>query len=163
MAEIPVEKKSSSSWIWILLALLLLALLLWWLLSDDDDEVVAPVVEDEVAAVEPVGAITSVAMLSGIATMIGSEVNLENVAVTEVVGDEGFTIGEGENETLVMFDEVQTPDTPTEGRFDINPGSTVSFTGVVEEYNAEMAQSVTEEVREGTQAFIRATNIETVN
>jgi hypothetical protein len=46
--EIPVEKKSSMSWLWILLALLLAALLLWWLL-DDDDEVAEPVAVGTVA------------------------------------------------------------------------------------------------------------------
>lgn len=35
MAEIPVEKKSGKSWLWILLPLLLLGLLLWWILDDD--------------------------------------------------------------------------------------------------------------------------------
>ena len=42
MADIPVEKKSSTGWLWALLALLLAALLLWWIFSEADDEEVRP-------------------------------------------------------------------------------------------------------------------------
>lgn len=54
MAEIPVEKKSSYTWLWILLALLLAALLLWWLLDDDVDEV-QPVTGGVTEQTVPVG------------------------------------------------------------------------------------------------------------
>lgn len=36
MAEIPVEKKSSNTWIWLLLAAILVALLVWWFAAEDD-------------------------------------------------------------------------------------------------------------------------------
>ena len=52
MAEIPVEKKSSKSWLWLLLALLLGALILWWILADDGDD--AELVDNDVAVVETV-------------------------------------------------------------------------------------------------------------
>ena len=37
MAEIPVEKKSSMTWLWLLLAAILAALLIWWITADEDD------------------------------------------------------------------------------------------------------------------------------
>ena len=54
MAEIPVEKKSSSAWLWIVLLALLGAIAGWWLLSDDgerdrleDDIVTTELVEED--------------------------------------------------------------------------------------------------------------------
>lgn len=38
MAEINIEKKSGSKWIWIILGLIILALLIWWLTRDNEDE-----------------------------------------------------------------------------------------------------------------------------
>ena len=177
MAEIPVEKKSSMAWLWWLLLLLGIIALLWWALSGDDDEV-DPALEDDVAVETDAGdvdtdgdlmadtgevtAITGLAELASLGDMIGREVELSGVAVNEVVGDEGFTVGEGDNETLVMFDERPTPNTPMEGHVDVNPGSNVTITGTVREYTADVPQSVSEEIADNTNAKIFASRVEVV-
>lgn len=168
MAEIPVEKKSSSSWIWILLLLLLGALLLWWLLADDDDDaelatdndiVAADTMEADGMANDEATAITSLALLTGGAELVGRQVRLDNVAVNEVVGDMAFTVGEGANEMLVTFNQVPTPDTPTEGQIDVNPGSRVSIEGAVQSFDENVPTSVSREISENTEIFIDATNV----
>ncbi len=175
MAEIPVEKKSSMSWLWWLLLLAGIIALLWWALADNDDEVETDLVETDVAEESydsdmdamntgEVTAITGVAGLAGLADMIGRDVELTGVAVNEVVSDEGFTVGEGDNETLVMFDEERTPNDDMEGNVDVNPGSNVTITGTVREYDASaIATSATEEVASNTQAMIFATNVDVVD
>lgn len=171
MAEIPVEKKSSLSWLWILLALLLLGLLLWWLLSQDaddevavDDDVNAAVVadaDDDGEAEVVGGTITSLAALGMIGSAIGSEVDLDDVPVNQVVGDMHFTVGEEGNQSLVVFDEVQTPGTPKEGLVDVNPGSRVSIDGTVERLDMDLPATVTRDIDgiEDMEAYIRASRV----
>ena len=161
MAEIPVKKKSSS-WIWILLALVLVALLIWWLLAEagEGDEVAA--VDDIESAetagmeTEAAGAITTVTALSDLPDMIGREVRLEDVAVTEVIGDMHFTVGEENNEAMIRFDQVPTPDTEREGLIDVNPGSRVTIEGTVMDLDTEMPDTVSREISDDTQAYIMA-------
>lgn len=172
MAEIPVEKKSSasSSWIWWLLLLAGIIALLWWLFAEagEDEDL-----ESDVVAVEAVDtttgdatggatAITGLAGLAGLGDMIGREVELSGVAVNEVVGDMGFTVGEGDNETLVMWDEPRTPDTPMEGNVDVNPGSQVTVTGTVREYAGNVPESVSSEIAANTEAMMFASNVDVV-
>lgn len=170
MAEIPVEKKSSSAWIWILL-LILAALLLWWILADDDNDADLANVENDTVAestMDPnsdattgneASTITALTMLTSDAGLVGRQVRLDGVAVNEVVGDMAFTVGEGGNETLVTFNQVPTPDTPTEGKIDVNPGSRVSIEGAVQRYDGNVATSVSKEIAENTQIFIDATKV----
>lgn len=171
MAEIPVEKKSGISPLWWLLLLLLAGLLLWWLLSDDDDEiepvdedvVIADEFDDDVAVLDDVsvaGPITTVAALTGLATMIGQDVDLSGVRVTELAGDMAFYVGEGDNRTLVLFDETQTPGTPTEGLVDVNVGSMVDIDGEVRANDGTLSDGVQANVPAGTQAYIYAEDIE---
>ncbi|MGB3712266.1 MAG: hypothetical protein WA985_11310 [Erythrobacter sp.] len=169
MANIPVEKKSSSAWIWILLALLVVALLIWWLVSEVDEGDEADIANDvetvQTTGTEGVedGRITSLDELGDLEAMIGRDVYLEDVAVTEVVGDMAFTIGEGDDEILVTFNQVPTPDTPTEGEIDVNPGSRVTIEGAVQSYDGNVATSVSEEIADDTAAFIDAATVTVMN
>ncbi len=177
MAEIPVEKKSSLSWLWWLLLLAGIAALVWWLVAANDDEVDTDlddgvVVEENAAfddsammdgGMDATTALTGVAGLASLADMIGRDVELTGVAVNEVVGDEAFTVGEGDNETLVMFDEERTPNDNMEGNVDVNPGSNVTIRGEVREFPGNLPQSVTEEVDTTATAMIFANNVETVD
>jgi len=52
MAEIPIEKKSSKTWLWVVLALLVVALLAWWLLDDDSEDAVE-YTDDQPVATQP--------------------------------------------------------------------------------------------------------------
>ena len=178
MAEIPVEKKSSMSLLpWLLLAAGVIALL-WWLLAEGDDPDAQATLDDDVAAqtydtegaedeewtVDEDGAValTGMAGLASLGDLIGRDVALTDVAVNRVVGDEAFTIGEGDNETLVMFDEERTPNTPMEGNVDVNPGSNVTIRGEVRAFPGDLPQSVTEEVDTDATAMIFASSVETV-
>ena len=55
MAEIPVEKKSSRTWLWLLLAAILVVLLIWWLSSGNDN-----VVDEDAVATAPAGTLDTV-------------------------------------------------------------------------------------------------------
>lgn len=140
MAEIPVEKKSGIPWwVWALLGALLLIALIWWATDDDEDAAYVapattpPAVTQEATA--PVaGPITDVSVLLGgiDQTMVGREVRLSGVNVLEAVSDAGFWIGESsERRIYAVLDEVRTPQTATEGRVDLNQGSTIDLTGTI--------------------------------
>jgi len=138
MAEIPVHKKSSLTWLWILLALLLAALLLWWLLSDNDDADEA-VQDPGVAAVdtgaqEPLAAgsaqrageaasgLSLAAILANPTEYIGQEFAGE-VDVGEVPTDRGFWIESQGARMLALIN-----DGPLEVPMDINPDQRLRIT-----------------------------------
>lgn len=157
MAEIPVAKKAGIPWwVWLIPALLI-ALLLWWIL-DDDDEVeqvpvagyeqsvdpadlnaiaVVPVVPaDNVSAGNPAsGPITDLAAVRGagnVGEIAGRPVELNGVPVLEMVSDAGFYIGSSEADRVyVLLNEQETPNTPIEGRVDVNKGQTIGLSGTV--------------------------------
>ena len=169
MAEIPVEQKSNS-WIWWLLLLAGIAALIWFLLANDDD-VDAVASDDDIVATDTIDpapaeveALTGVAALGTLGTMVGRDITLDEVAVNRVIGDMAFTVGEGADETLVRFDEVQTPGTPREGLVDVNPGSMVSIAGNVRDLDvSDMPESVRADL-EGTSAtYIFANRVDVMN
>lgn len=179
MAEIPVEKKSNLSWLWWLLLLAGIVALLWAIFDNDDDTPEA--LQDDEAAVVGMADDTatadtsttamaaggSVVTLDALATLgdrIGEDVDLDTVAVNRVIGDMGFTVGEGANETLVRFDEVQTPETAREGLIDVNPGSTVSLAGTVQALDlSDMPQTIRNDLENGNDAYIRAARVNVQN
>ena len=125
MANIPVERTSSTPWWLWLLGLLLLAGLIWFLLEafgDDDAEIVETV--DPVEAVVPVAAL-----------------DLSDVWVTRVVGDNTFFVAPtegGTDETLVYLEEEPDPTNNVEGRYDVTPGQHISITGSMEPTPADL-------------------------
>lgn len=157
MAEIPVERKSGSkSWLWILLALLVLALLAWWIL-DDDDEIATydtTVAESTVLADEQPAQ-------AGMLT-VGETVNLDQVEVTELAGDMAFYIQMNGQRVPVFFDQVPTPGTATEGRYDINAGSVVNIDGEVRSATDTLPANADPSILAGTQNYIFATSLEMV-
>ncbi|GAB5349395.1 hypothetical protein [Alteriqipengyuania sp. 357] len=133
MAEIPVEKKSSSKWLWILLLAIVAALLLWWLLADNDGDAdnldgdTVAVEESIDTADEPVataGAMTIAAITANPAEYYGKEGFEGTVAAAGPLTDRGFWI---ENDGARMFAIVI--DAPAERRIDINPGQTLMLNG----------------------------------
>lgn len=134
MAEIPVEKKSSMTWLWVLLALLLAALLLWWLLADDD-EVEAPLVPVAEAPVTPaITPSTTPEMIAeapgvSIGDILGNPTNFVGrddfqaevtVPMNAQMTDRGFWI---EDEGQRLFAIIM--DGPQEEPKHINPGQTL--------------------------------------
>jgi hypothetical protein len=124
MAEIPIEKKSNLTWLWILLGLILVALLIWWAVgSDDDAEVVEPVaVEEQMVATEDdaalpaEGAATLATILANPAQYVGSAFSGE-VSVDGPLTDRGFWVESDGQRMFALID-----DGPREVPMDINPG-----------------------------------------
>lgn len=147
MAEIPVERKSGTPWLWILLALLVAALLLWWILDDGEEAQLADpanieasemVVTDQVpgmgADASAAGPVTQMsALIPTIAPdMVGREVQLTNVPVQEVVSDVGFWIGpNSDNRVFAVLTQEPTPGTPMEGAADVNAGAMADISGTI--------------------------------
>lgn len=64
--------------------------------------------------------------------LVGRRVRLTNVKVQDVVGDRTFYVGENANQrVLVVFEEEATPNTPIEGKVDVQKGQTVAVNGVI--------------------------------
>lgn len=134
MAEIPVEKKSNLTWLWIVLAIVLIGLLLWWVLAEDDD---VEALEGDAAAIEqpydaegdPMaagteGEMTIAAILANPQAYYGQEGFETTATVGGPLTDRGFWI---ENDGARMFAIVI--DQPAERPIDINPGATLRIDG----------------------------------
>ncbi len=149
MAEIPVERKSSMTWLWLLLAVLVVGLLLWWLLDDDDPEVAGAGTATTVeAGAEPDGAFAqpggtaaagagagagafagggagdSVAqILANPAGHVGRDDFAADVAVPDVPTDRGFWV---EQDGARLFGVLM--DAPSEAIIDIDPDQQIRVT-----------------------------------
>ncbi len=130
MAEIPVEKKSSSkTWLWLLLAALLVVLIIWWLASSDDDVETAAVDNTQVEQVDTAtpaaatGAMTLAAIMAQPQDYIGQEFTGE-VDVGGPLTDRGFWV---ENDGARMYAIII--DQPREVPLDINPGQHLQING----------------------------------
>ena len=193
MAEIPVEKKNGTPWwVWLLLGLLLLGLL-WWLLSDDDEveavDTAAPVavetdtgsVSDDTAMVGATaagaaagtavgatagGPITDLATIIGATddSLVGREVRLTGVTAGAVPEDAGFYVtGAGGERVWVVLEEVRTPNTPIEGRVDVDQGDTVDIVGTLRSDPAARTGAAipgpTAPLPDGVERYIYATRV----
>lgn len=153
MAEIHIEQKRSSSWIWWLVGLAVLAAVLWWLFAASDDDaavvagdtaaVVAPGAETPVVADPATGPITDLTMLGTAATadMAGRQVMLTGVPVQEVVSDKGFWLGSEAQRVFVVRGDESSPATPPDGAVDA--GQTVDVFGVVQRMPSDLTQQTT--------------------
>jgi hypothetical protein len=136
VADIDVERKSSSNWIWWLIGLIILALIIWWLLSRDDtpdvDTAAVPAAvtpapdtmagmgapATAVAAGIPVGEI-----LANPAEWSGRTVS-GSAQVGEVPTDRGFWVeGDGQRIFAILNDQ------PAERPENINPGQAIDLNG----------------------------------
>lgn len=168
MAEGPGTTKRFG-WLWIAVLAALAVLALIWIFTDEDDAATDPadLAAETTPAITTAGpvdvvAVSEVAMLANIQPMIGRDVEFTDVAVNRVIGDEGFTVGEGDAETLVMFDERPTPDTPMEGHVDVNPGSRVTLSGTVRSLEGvDLPTSVRDDVEAQAPAYIVAEAVRT--
>lgn len=65
-------------------------------------------------------------------SLVGRRVRFSNVKVQDVVGDRTFYVGPGANQRMfVALEEEPSPNSPVEGKVDVNRGQTVSFTGTI--------------------------------
>lgn len=146
MAEIPIEKKSKGGvpwWVWLLIALVVAALLFWLFAGRDDDrstQASAPTAISPAATVPTVaegnaaGPITDLGTLLAQpdAQVVGRQVRLANVPAGDVPADAGFWItGDNGGREYVILHEVRTPNTPIEGRINVNKGDHLEIVGTV--------------------------------
>ncbi len=83
-------------------------------------------------AAEPLFDMLAIVNTPAQAPLIGRPVVFQNVRVQSVPGDRAFWVGPSAGQqVLVVLDEVGTPGTPTEGRYDINPGQDITIFGQV--------------------------------
>ncbi len=149
MANIPVERTKTGvpPWLW-LVGLLLLALLIWFLFETFGDNEESEIVEDPVEVVdEPVAAL-----------------DLSDVYVTSVVGDNTFFVAPtegGTDETLVYLEEEATPNTATEGRYDVTPGQHLAIVGTMEPTPADVTPwgLTSEQAAMVGDQYVRATSL----
>ncbi|WP_126173987.1 hypothetical protein [Altericroceibacterium xinjiangense] len=124
MAEIPVEKKSNLTWLWVLLGLIILALLIWWAVDDDEEEYIEPVAVEQTLP-QPVATAPGVTIgniLGDPASYVGRDDFQAEVTVpTDAeMTDRGFWIeDEGQRLFTIIIDG------PMEEPKHINPGQTL--------------------------------------
>lgn len=151
MAQLDIQRKESSGWIWWIIGLVILAALAWWFFSgrttdtavSDGSVVGAP-------AVEPMtndGPITDLAALIGTGDMMavmGRKVVLMNTPVTSVVSDKGFWAGSGTavgQGVFVVRGNQDSSFTAPDGAVDA--GKPVNIYGRVQAMPAILSQAVT--------------------
>ncbi|WBY17079.1 hypothetical protein PF049_02640 [Erythrobacteraceae bacterium WH01K] len=182
MAEIPIEKKSGFPW-WLLLLLagLLVGGLIWWLAEKDDNELVENdvVAEDQVSEEVPLiddaldgdlgggEAITDLAVIASTSdgSLSGRNVALSGVTAGEVPYDASFwVVSETGEKVWIVLDEVRTPNTPIEGRVDVDQGDIVDIVGVVRNASEGAPPTAampgpTQPLPEGIAHFIHASQV----
>lgn len=146
MAQIRVERKSSTGWVWWLLGLLVLALVLWAVFAAMDNDqvglVTEPGVVESVPPVAATGPSFSDVQVTGIpvgqiaespVSWAGRNVSGE-VRVTEVVSDRGFWIEADGQRMFVLLNEV-----PGEIK-EINAGQTIRLTDATVHQTGDASQ-----------------------
>ena len=86
---------------------------------------------------------TGLAMLEGdLAAMAGQSIALDNVRVTSVTGDSTFTVGDGDQRTVVVLESLgegeSGPGDGSDGVYDVNDGDTVTINGTVRAFQRGM-------------------------
>lgn len=138
MADIDVDRKSGTAWIWWIIGLIILILVIWAIREatgpDEPEVTTAPlapagaVVPPVPAEAVPAGAVTAAPVLVVHEIVIGPEAwvgkRVSGTAqVSEVPTDRGFWLGSGADRIFVVLN-----DQPAEEPLDINPGQTVQLT-----------------------------------
>ncbi|MDQ2664394.1 MAG: hypothetical protein M3Z05_00105 [Gemmatimonadota bacterium] len=160
MAQINIQKKSGSGWIWWMLGLLLLALIAWWMLARNTGVAVSdsgaragtttapvPVVGGD-SALGATGPITDLSMLAAATTggnLIGRQVALTSAPVTDAVSDKGFWVSNGTAAGKALFvvrGNQNASYTAPDGA--VTAGSTVNLWGVVKAMPSPLTQQATE-------------------
>ena len=168
MADIDIERKRSSSWIWWILGLILLGLLAWWLLGalgDDDEpevEAVGVATTPAVAPTGPVGdavaGVTIADVLANPAAYAGQPFSTGQVNVAQVVSDRAFWVESNGQRLLVVKNEspeagvadVQGPPDTRAAR-NVNAGEMVTINGTLYTSPDQIQPPLDEQTRQALQ------------
>lgn len=168
MANIPVKKKTSSSlsWLWVLLALVVLALIAWWIWGGTNDRNQQVNNAPVAAQTSTGGTLTSTAALTGtpLTSLVGRNVAINGAPVEGLAGDMALYIGANAGQrVLVVFNQQPSPNSPKEGKLDINAGSHVNITGVVRSANDPLPQGVHANLPSNVEAYVYASDLSLAN
>ena len=84
---------------------------------------------------DPITDLRLFATVPDIESTVGRRVEVRNARVVSVTGDRTFWVDTGSADTMfVVLDEQRTPDTATEGRYDVNAGQMVAIQGRIEQF-----------------------------
>ncbi len=150
MADMAHDRKSNLSWLWWLLLLAGIAALIYFIVkpenegaeqalaNDDTSAAIADPDDDdlpEIAGATADGeAITDLALIATTSdgSLEGRRVELTNVRAGSVPEDAGFWLEAGDDSRVwVVLEEVRTPNTPIEGRVDVDRGDRVDVVGIM--------------------------------
>lgn len=157
MAHIDVQRKSGVSPVWWVIGLIVLMAIVWWFVAgrgtrdvaDMPAGAVAPVVTPAipappVATLTPVNDVAFIISAPDAMALVNRPVVLQDEQVQSVVSDIGFWVGAQEGQRIfVALDEVRTPNTPTEGRYDVTAGQRLAVFGTVQPMPADLTQANT--------------------
>jgi hypothetical protein len=153
MAELDIQKKRGTSWVWWIVGLIVLALILWWMfggnrnaavpgdvgaVTDTTASATAPVATAPAPTAAPEGALTDLGAITGATdagALVGRQVELRDAHVLGVVGDRGFWVGPDSAQRLFAVRANQG--TPPGGA--VKAGQTVNLHGVVKSLSADLA------------------------
>ncbi len=160
MAQINIQEKRGSIWIWWIVGLVVVALIAWWMMTrngranvSDNGEVAgasamqAPAVASD-SALGTAGTITDLSTLAAATTagnLVGRQVALTSAPVTTVVSDKGFWVGNGTGAGQGLFvvrGNQNASYTAPNGA--VNAGSMVNVWGVVQAMPSDLTQQATE-------------------
>ncbi len=172
MAEIPVGKKSASSWWMWLIGLLVLLVIIWFIWQKFDRETATGSAPAGTAPGDQVTAAGVYASTSDKLSLVGREVVLSNVRVVRIVGPKSFTLASGSEELLVMVDQDLNRGVGTQGQID--QGNSINLKGnfqrlqpdEVNNLSSNRFRDLTEQEREWlrkTQVYLHATEFGKLN
>ena len=125
MADINVERKTGTGWLWWVLGLIILALLIWWVAAPGDEDVamVEPVAEQPIVppltTPEPIAeapGVTIADVLGNPTMYVGTDFSQE-VMVADVPTDRGFWIeDQGQRLFVVINESAQAGTADVQGR-----------------------------------------------
>lgn len=177
MADDIKEPRSRYGWAWAIITIgMFLGVILWVFNLGDELSDTPPTVQEEISSettnpqvitidITPDPIVVKATEMTALADLVGSEqigdlvgraVDLQAVPVESLAGDMAFWIGDNrERRVYVLFDGVPTPDTPTEGKVDIDPGDRVNISGEVRRADT-IPEGVTADIPAGVDAYIYA-------
>ncbi len=151
MAQIDIQEKQSSKWLWWVIALVIAALLAWWLWEANDNDTVGEGVDVAtpavVAATTPAGVITDLSTLTTATTageLAGRQVMLSGVPVVNAVSDKAFWAGTGsamsDNILVVRGNETASYTAPDGA---VDAGKRVMIWGTAQAMPSDLTQQAT--------------------
>lgn len=176
MADDIKEPRFRYGWAWAIITIgMFLGLVFWVFNLGDELSDTPPTVEEQMTSelanpqvitidITPDPIVVKATEMTALADLVGSEkigdvvgraVDLQAVPVESVAGDMAFWIGDNADRRVYVL---QTPETPTEGMVDIEPGDRVNISGEVRRAG-DIPDGVTGDIPAGVDTYIHASRL----